>query len=183
MRRCRAGVDTRTLFNALENVSSSSNSWVRAPIIAYADYTQRFIISTDANECGLGALLDQEQDGLEQVFGNASRSFHPSARNDANYSFWKLELVTMKRAVVEKMVGTTKNGHKNVEMRKMHHRLLKSIHHSLWNMNASAVFAVVRIIEGISLVHFWFFLQIKQIKQLVVAVFSDHACCCNQPKW
>lgn len=127
---------------------------VRAPIIAYADYTQRFIISTDANECGLGALLDQEQDGLEQVFGNASRSFHPSARKDANYSFLKLELVTMKRAVVEKMVGTTKNGHKNVEMRKMHHRLLKSIHHSLWNMNASAVFAVVRIIEGISLVHF-----------------------------
>lgn len=52
----------------------------QAPIIACADYTQRFIISADANECGLGARLDQEQDGLEQVFGNASMELSPICR-------------------------------------------------------------------------------------------------------
>lgn len=33
----------------------SKQNLVQAPIIAYADYTQRFLISPDTNECGLGA--------------------------------------------------------------------------------------------------------------------------------
>lgn len=46
--------------------------------------------------------MAQEQDGLEQVIAYASRSLHPLERNDANYSSFKLELLAMKWAIVEK---------------------------------------------------------------------------------
>ncbi|XP_070819607.1 uncharacterized protein [Chaetodon trifascialis] len=75
---------------------------LQAPILAYADYTLPFIIYTDASNCGLGAVLAQEQDGLERVIAYASRSLHPPERNDSNYSSFKLELLAMKLAVVEK---------------------------------------------------------------------------------
>lgn len=75
---------------------------VQAPILAYADYTQPFVVYTDVSNCGLGAVLAQEQDGLERVIAYASRSLHPSERNDANYSSFKLELLAMKWAIVEK---------------------------------------------------------------------------------
>ena len=61
-----------------------------APILAYANYAEPFVLYTDASNAGLGAVLAQLQDGRERVVAYASRSLHPSERNDANYSSFKL---------------------------------------------------------------------------------------------
>lgn len=68
-------------------------------------YTQPFIVHTDASNYRLGAVLAQEQDGLERVIAYASRSLHHTERNYANYSSYKLELLAMKWAIVEKFKG------------------------------------------------------------------------------
>lgn len=76
----------------------------QAPIQAFTDYTQPFIVYTDASYCGLGAVLAQELDGVEHVIAYASQTLHPPEQNDANYCSLKLELLAMKWAVVEKLV-------------------------------------------------------------------------------
>lgn len=73
-----------------------------APVLAYARYDQPFVVYTDASNQGLGAVLSQIQDGSERVIAYASRSLHPTEQNDANYSSFKLELLALKWAVVEK---------------------------------------------------------------------------------
>ena len=75
---------------------------LQAPILAYADFTRPFTLYTDASNQGLGAVLAQEQNGQEKVIAYASRSLRPAERNDSNYSSFKLELLAMKWAVVEK---------------------------------------------------------------------------------
>lgn len=75
---------------------------VQAPILAYADFTQPFVVYTDASNRGLGAVLAQCQGGVERVIAYASRSLHPAEKNDSNYSSFKLELLAMKWAVSEK---------------------------------------------------------------------------------
>lgn len=40
---------------------------LRAPILAYADFTRSFILYTDASDAGLGAVLAQQQQGVERV--------------------------------------------------------------------------------------------------------------------
>ncbi|XDV36032.1 hypothetical protein PO909_005884 [Leuciscus waleckii] len=72
---------------------------LQAPILAYADFTQPFVLYTDASHLGLGAVLAQKQQEEERVIAYASRSLHPAERNDANY---KLELLAMKWALSEK---------------------------------------------------------------------------------
>lgn len=81
---------------------SLKTSLTQAPVLAYADYSHPFIVYTDASNQGLGAVLAQVQEGKERVIAYASRSLHPSERNDANYSSFKLELLALKWAVVEK---------------------------------------------------------------------------------
>ncbi len=75
---------------------------LQAPILAYADFTQPFVLYTDASNLGLGAVLAQWQQGVERVIAYASRSLHPAERNDSNYSSFKLELLAMKWAMSEK---------------------------------------------------------------------------------
>uniref|UniRef100_A0A668AQP4 Gypsy retrotransposon integrase-like protein 1 n=1 Tax=Myripristis murdjan TaxID=586833 RepID=A0A668AQP4_9TELE len=74
----------------------------QAPILAYADFNQPFVLYTDASNQGLGAVLAQVQEGKERVIAYASRSLHPTERNDANYSSFKLELLALKWAITEK---------------------------------------------------------------------------------
>lgn len=74
----------------------------KAPILAIADYSEPFVLYTDASNAGLGAVLAQKQGGQERVVAYASRSLHPSERNDANYSSFKLELLALKWAMAEK---------------------------------------------------------------------------------
>ncbi|KAG1949143.1 hypothetical protein F2P79_011956 [Pimephales promelas] len=73
-----------------------------APILAYADFQLPFRLYTDASLDGLGAVLAQVQGGSERVVAYASRSLHPTERNDQNYSSFKLELLALKWAITEK---------------------------------------------------------------------------------
>lgn len=69
------------------------------PVLGYADFTKPFVLSVDASTEGLGAVLYQEQDGLERVISYASRGLRASERN---YPAHKLEFLCMKWAISEK---------------------------------------------------------------------------------
>lgn len=92
-------------FEKLKNLLTS------APILAYPDYNQPFILETDASNEGLGAVLSQEQDGKVKVIGYASRGLRGGEHNMDNYSSRKLELLAVKWAICEKfreyLMGST----------------------------------------------------------------------------
>lgn len=75
---------------------------VSPPSLAYADFQLPFPLYTDASLEGLGAALAQVQEGQERVIAYASRSLHPTKKNDQNYSSFKLELLALKWAMTEK---------------------------------------------------------------------------------
>lgn len=52
-------LSAQTAFEALKQVLT------QAPILAYADFTQAFIVYTDASHQGFGAVLAQIQEGKE----------------------------------------------------------------------------------------------------------------------
>ena len=70
-----------------------------APALAYADFSQPFILHTDASVTGLGAALYQMQDGRERVVAYASRGL---SKSEANYPAHKLEFLALKWAVTDK---------------------------------------------------------------------------------
>ena len=69
------------------------------PILAYADYSLPFQLHTDALTTGIGAVLYQNQDGVDRVVSYASRSLKDSERN---YPAHKLEFLALKWAITEK---------------------------------------------------------------------------------
>jgi hypothetical protein len=70
-----------------------------APILGFADYSNPFVLHTDASLIGLGATLYQKQDGKLRVIAYASRGLSKSERN---YPAHKLEFLALKWAVTEK---------------------------------------------------------------------------------
>ncbi|KAK3709629.1 hypothetical protein QZH41_010093, partial [Actinostola sp. cb2023] len=88
--------DCQAAFNQLRTLLTT------APVLAYPDYTQPFILETDASNKGLGAVLSQEQDGKNKVIAYASRGLRGAERNMENYSSRKLELLALKWAVSDK---------------------------------------------------------------------------------
>ena len=80
-------------FEALKQASMHS------PVLAFADYTQDFLLKTDASKKGLGTVLSQKQeDGW----------FHPVAYGsqalttyEKNYHSTKLEFLALKWAIME----------------------------------------------------------------------------------
>ena len=69
------------------------------PVLAYANYNLPFKVHTDASTSGLGAVLYQQQDGVDKVIAYASRSLKPAERN---YPAHKLEFLALKWAVTDK---------------------------------------------------------------------------------
>ncbi len=70
-----------------------------APTLAYADFSQPFILHTDASQTGLGAVLYQEHNGVRKVIAYASRGLSVS---ESRYPAHKLEFLALKWAVVDK---------------------------------------------------------------------------------
>jgi len=87
------GSAQQTAFDDLVERSSS------APVLAFADYSQPFVVHTDASFDGLGAVLCQGEKGKERPIAFASRSL---SNAELNYPVHKLEFLAMKWAVVEK---------------------------------------------------------------------------------
>ena len=83
----------RIAFQTLKEKLSSP------PVLAYADFSKPFILHTDASLEGLGAVLYQEQDGVERVIAYASRGLRGGERN---YPAHKLEFLCLKWAVTDK---------------------------------------------------------------------------------
>jgi len=44
------------------------------PVLGYLDFSQPFILTTDASKIGVEAVLSQMQDGVERPLAYASRS-------------------------------------------------------------------------------------------------------------
>ena len=83
--------------NALELLIERITS---PPILAYPQYTDPFIVHTDASQDGLGAVLYQRQAGQLRVIGYASRTLSPAEKNYHLHS-GKLEFLALKWAVTE----------------------------------------------------------------------------------
>jgi len=65
------------------------------PVMVYHDYSQPFILPTDASEKGLGAALYQRQDGNLRVIPFVSRTLTAAEKNYHLYSS-KLEFLALK---------------------------------------------------------------------------------------
>ena len=75
------------------------NSCAVAPVLAFADFSQPFILRVDASGVGLGACLMQVQDGTERAIAYASRSL---SLTESRYPAHRLEFLALKWAVTEK---------------------------------------------------------------------------------
>ena len=70
-----------------------------APVLAYADFTQPFLLETDASSQGLGAVLSQKkEDGRFHPVAYGSRSL---AKEEKNYHSTKLEFLALYWAVTQ----------------------------------------------------------------------------------
>ena len=85
-------LDCDLAFKELKDLCSNT------PVLAYADYTNKFMLHTDASELGLGAILYQEQDKEKRVIAYASRTLSSSEKN---YPAHKLEFLALKWAVTD----------------------------------------------------------------------------------
>ena len=86
-----------------EGLDALKHALTTAPVLAYPDYTQPFILETDASLKGLGAVLSQKgKDGEVLIITYASRSLRPSKRSMCDYISAKIELMALKWSVCEK---------------------------------------------------------------------------------
>ena len=70
------------------------------PVMAYPNYSEPFILHTDASEHGLGGALYQRQDGKLRVIAYGSRTVTAAERNYHLHSS-KLEFLALKWAITE----------------------------------------------------------------------------------
>lgn len=71
------------------------------PVLAYPEFNLPFILTTDASHQGLGAVLSQK-DGVNRVLTFTSRAQGGSEKNKKYCSAFKLELIGLKWAIMEK---------------------------------------------------------------------------------
>ena len=86
-----------------ESFDKLKDALTSAPILAYPNYSKKFVLETDASLKGLGAVLTQEDDdGNFRVISYANRTLRPYECSMRNYSSAKLELLVLKWAMCEK---------------------------------------------------------------------------------
>ena len=67
-----------------------------APVLGYPNPQLRYTLDTDASDVGVGAVLSQEQDGVERVIAYYSKTLAPPERN---YCVTRRELLAVIKAV------------------------------------------------------------------------------------
>ena len=88
---------------------------VQAPVLAYPKFHESFIIEVDACGEGIGACLSQlDADGKPHPIAYASRTLRGAEKNYAGLSSFKLELLALKWAVVDKFGSYISNQHCDV---------------------------------------------------------------------
>lgn len=76
---------------------------VNTPVLAYPDFGRPFVLEVDASLKGLGACLIQEDaEGRKHPVAYASRGLRGVESKYPNYSSFKIELLALKWAVVDK---------------------------------------------------------------------------------
>ena len=73
---------------------------VSPPVLAYPGFDKPYILHTDASQLGLGAVLYQEQNGVNRVISYASRTLIPSEKNYHLHS-GKFECLALKWAICD----------------------------------------------------------------------------------
>ena len=68
------------------------NKLISAPILTFPNYSQQFILDTDASDTGIGGVLSQVQDGEERVIAYASRSL---SKPERRYCVTRKELLAV----------------------------------------------------------------------------------------
>lgn len=71
------------------------------PVLAFPDFSQPFVLHTDASNKGLGAVLYQKQDGKLRVIAYGSRTLSASEKN-YHFHSGKLEFLALKWAITER---------------------------------------------------------------------------------
>ncbi len=77
------------------------NCLIQPPILGFPDFSQPFILHTDASNQGLGAVLYQQQNGKLRVIAYGSRTLTAAEKNYHLHS-GKLEFLALKWAITEK---------------------------------------------------------------------------------
>lgn len=78
------------------SMSCLKEKMTSAPILAYPDVNQGYILDSDASNTGIGAVLSQIQDGTERVIENFSKSL---SRPERNYCVTRRELLAIVKAL------------------------------------------------------------------------------------
>ena len=65
---------------------------MNAPILAYPNLTDTFVIDTDASDTAIGAVLSQIQNGEEKVIGYGSKTL---SKEERNYCVTRRELLAV----------------------------------------------------------------------------------------
>ena len=73
-----------------DSFEKSKNLLINAPILQYPDFTKQFIITTDASNFALGAVLSQNIDGKDMPIAYASRTLN---EHEINYSTTEKKLL------------------------------------------------------------------------------------------
>lgn len=77
------------------------NCLLHPPVLGFPDFTQPFILHTDASHQTLGAVLYQKQDGKLRVIAYGSPTLTAAEKN-YHYHAGKLEFLALKWAITDK---------------------------------------------------------------------------------
>ena len=84
-------------FTTLKNLLATT------PVLAYPRFGEEFVVEVDASLKGLGAcLLQKDTEGKLHPVAYASRGLRGAEKNYSDFSSFKIELLALKWAVVEK---------------------------------------------------------------------------------